>query len=749
MKRATAVLLLAGGVLLAGGLAVTRGGRAFSFAGPVAKAASGTIPGSGCRLLKHRGKNAEAKACFEKLVAARDAWSRAEGLWGLGQYRQASDVEFKSAVAAQPKNADVRVRWGRLFLERFNRADAAQLFKEALEIDENNAGAQLGLALVAAESYSSSAVEAAEAALKADPKLVEAQELLARLALEDNNAKKAVEEADKALALSPEAFDAYGVKAAVELLEDKPADQYFAKIAAINPTYGEAHALAAHIMVLNRRYHEGIALYRKALELDPSYQPARAELGVNLMRMGFDKEAKEQLERAYEAGYQSDATVNSLRLIDSYKNFETFTTPTTIVRLHKKEAELLKPYVEGELKRAIATYEKKYGVKVKDPIQVEVYPDHQDFAVRTMGMPGLGALGVTFGHVVAMDSPSGRTPGEFHWASTLWHELSHVYVLTATNHRVPRWFTEGMAVHEETAAATDWGDRLDPETIKAITDKKLLPVAELDRGFVRPKYPAQVTVSYFQAGKICDYINEKWGYAKLMAMMHDFAKLRSTPDVVRTQLGMEPEAFDKEFLAWLDTKVGPTVKGFKDWQGRMKALAGSRGKDPEEIIKEAKAAIALYPEFVERNNAYEAAAEAYQGKGDKDSARQMLEKYAAVGGRNPATLTKLANLQAEAGQTESAIRTYERLMYIYPLGEEPHRKLGELYITAGNKDGAIREFGAAVASKPPDEAGARFNLAKALLSAERKEEAKDQLLMALEIAPGFKPAQKMLLELSR
>ena len=41
-----------------------------------------------------------------------------------------------------------------------------------------------------------------------------------------------------------------------------------------------------------------------------------------------------------------------------------------------------------------------------------------------MGLPGLGALGVTFGKVVAMDSPSGRKPGDFHWASTLWHELS-------------------------------------------------------------------------------------------------------------------------------------------------------------------------------------------------------------------------------------------------------------------------------------------------------------------------------------
>ena len=50
-------------------------------------------------------------------------------------------------------------------------------------------------------------------------------------------------------------------------------------------------------------------------------------------------------------------------------------------------------------------------MKLDRPVQVEVYPDHEDFAVRTLGMPGLGALGVTFGYVVAMDSPSGRKPG--------------------------------------------------------------------------------------------------------------------------------------------------------------------------------------------------------------------------------------------------------------------------------------------------------------------------------------------------
>ena len=76
--------------------------------------------------------------------------------------------------------------------------------------------------------------------------------------------------------------------------------------------------------------------------------------------------------------------------------------------------------------------------------------------------------------------------------------MSHVYILTATNRRVPRWFTEGLAVHEETQVSPEWGDRVSPEILVAIRDKKLLPVAKLDRGFIFPDYPAQVVVSYFR-----------------------------------------------------------------------------------------------------------------------------------------------------------------------------------------------------------------------------------------------------------
>ena len=682
-------------------------------------------------------------------VAHAQTLERAEALWKQQQY-DAANSEFRALVAAHPKNPDYRVRWGRLFLERFNGAEAAKLFGEALEIQKNHAGALLGLALVAAETYDGKAIEFAQAALTTDPKLTEARVLIARLALEDSDPERAAEEADKALAISPDSLDAMAIHAAIDWLNDQPDSPWMNRVLAKNPRYGQAYALAGHFFVLNRRYVEGIAYYRKALDLQPDLWSARSELGINLMRLGFEDEARTQLENCYEHHYRDAATVNTLRLIDSYKNFVTYRTGNTILRLHKKEAELLRPYFESELKRALATYEKKYGLKLDQPVQVEVYPDHEDFAVRTMGMPGLGALGVTFGYVVAMDSPSGRKPGSFHWASTMWHELSHVYVLTATHHRVPRWFTEGMAVYEETAVSPEWGDRLDPHVIAAIKEKKLLPVAELDRGFVHPTYPTQVVISYFQAGRICGFIAKEWGYAKLLAMMHDFATNTTTAQVIEKELSMRPEEFDKKFLAELTAETKTVVERFDEWRKGIREVARlAKAGENQQVIDKSAAWRDIYPDYVEAGSLYEFRADAYLALSDSRAAIEELERYAKVGGRSPETLKKLAGLLVEASRPTDAAAVLDRLNYIDPVDEDLHRRLGDLWYDANNLDGAIREYQAVLAVTPVDPAAAHFNLAKAYRRASRPDDARDELLLALEAAPGYRPAQKMLLEMSQ
>ena len=666
---------------------------------------------------------------------------QAESFRKARRYNDANDV-FKALEKKDPKNVAVKVAWGRLMFEHWQSKDASDLFNEALELKKDCAPAYLGLALVAAESFGGNAAELARKALSIDPKLLEAQELLARLALEDNDNPKAAEEAQKALRIDANSVQAKAVLASLDWLADK-------KETAWDTHDARGYETIGHFFVMNRRYDEGIQYYRKAIALDPQLYSARSQLGINLMRMGQDDEAYRQLETCFNNDFQDSPTSNSLKLLDTFKTFETFQTGGIILKFDKKEADVLRPYFQLEMERIIAAYQKKYKLQLDGPVQIEVYPNHEDFAVRTLGLPGLGALGVTFGHTIAMDSPSGRPPGQFHWASTLWHEMSHVFTLTLTNSRVPRWFTEGLAVHEETVVSAEWGDRLAPEEIAAIKDKTLLPIAELDRGFIHPKSPLQVGVSYFQAGRICDYITDKFGWDTILAMLHDYAADQDTSTVIRKELKMEPAEFDKQFFAFVEADTKKTVDNFDDWKKRIKQVNEmSKAKNYDGVIKEGLAIRDFYPDYVEAGSVYEFLAAAYVAKDDKAAATDQLERYVHAGGRNPGSIKQLGKLLTDAGNQKEAAAILERLNYIYPLDNDQHRALGTLWLDQGNVAGAIREFGAVVAHNPIDPAEAHYQLARAFNLDHQSAKAQDELVSALEAAPTYRPAQKLLLELN-
>ena len=85
--------------------------------------------------------------------------------------------------------------------------------------------------------------------------------------------------------------------------------------------------------------------------------------------------------------------MNTLTLLDSFEHFERFDTPHFKVKLHEKEVAALRPYVTELLEKAYNTLSEKYDFKPEGPITFEMYPDHADFAVRTLGLPGIRSPG--------------------------------------------------------------------------------------------------------------------------------------------------------------------------------------------------------------------------------------------------------------------------------------------------------------------------------------------------------------------
>ncbi len=206
---------------------------------------------------------------------------------------------------------------------------------------------------------------------------------------------------------------------------------------------------------------------------------------------------------------------------------------------------------------------------------------------------------------------------------------------------------------------------------------------------------------------------------------------------------------DEAIQAWLYKEAGAIVTHFDDWRTGLKRLVDLVGRQQyDEAATEGEAVRRMYPEYVSDANAYAFLAEIRLAKSDNAGALAILADYQKFGGEDPATLKKLASLQERAGQLPEAIATLNHVNEIYPVGDEDlHRRLGELDLKQKHYPGAIREYAAIVAMRPLDKAGALYNLASAYFAARQFDQAEHQVLGALEAAPGYRPAQQLLLQI--
>jgi cellulose synthase operon protein C len=720
-----------------------------------------------CDEQAYRGARAEALACYRTLMAqSTDTRIKADAARAAGDVR-AANAFFQTALKEHAEDPAVRTRWGELFVATHQNNEAIRLFEEALEIDPKYAPAKIGLAKIAAGQYEEKTREWAVQVIDETPdQALEAHLLLARAALEDGAIDAGEKALDEALELAEDhdrsPLEIYALKASVDLLRNTADSEWTKRALALNAGYGNAYAIPAHFYVITRRYREAIALLQKAVEIEPDLYEAHAELGVNLMRENRLEEGQRHLTIAYRGDPFSAPVVNTLRLIDSFENFVVTQhaakpaadgaapNPGVILRLHKDETKVLEPYVLDLVNRTIDTYSKRYGFTLKQPVIVELYPDHDDFAVRIAGLPGIGLLGVTFGYVVAMDSPTGRADDDFHWGTTLWHEMAHVFTLEATNHLVPRWFSEGVSVFEEWSTGPLPGRHIPLPVLAAIKEDKFLAVAELDRGFIRPTYEAQVIVSYMQAGLICEYIAGRFGQEALARMLNEFRDGKDTSQAIQAALGISPGQFDENFAGYVDMQLGAVVAQLDAWQEKQGELQETvQREDWRVVAAKAAEAIELFPDYVDEGSPYIAKARAHRELGETALATSTLLEYRKRGGYEPDALIALARALGDAGRTDESLEAFEDVLMVAPLRAEVHRDFGDRLASANRPREALGEYQAFLAMNPQDLAEAHYRLAKTYVAIEDRAKGREHLLYALEIAPHYREAQQLLLEIVR
>ena len=711
-----------------------------------------------------RGRNQEAALCYANLLREESAAAvKAEASWALNNLKQANEW-FRAAMAARPDDHATKVRWGDLFAASHQDGEAMNIYREVLEADPGNAFAMLGAASVLAgrfEDAANSYIDPLVNGLTADDgATVGAWLLVARMSLESGK----YDEAEAALAAAEDLIgsngwpplEVYALRRSLDLLNNVHDGAWTGLSLAYNPHWGSIHALPAHFYVMTRRYRDAIDLYQQAIDIEPNLAAAHEEIGINLLRDNQMTRAREHLERAYQLDPFSPRAVNTLRLMDSFSDFRLIDDPprenggvAVVLRLHRDESDAIAPYAIRLVRDSIAVFTDRYGFELREPVVVEMYPDHEDFAVRTAGMPGLGILGATFGYVIAMDSPSGRPAEQFQWGTTLWHEMAHVFTLEATNHLVPRWYSEGISVFEEWRSGPNPGVRIPMSVYTAMRDDLFLPIALLDEGFVRPTYEQQVIVSYMQAGLVCDFIDRQFGEDRLRELLRAFRDGRDTESAIAAVTAMDADDFDDAFAAFVAREHGAVLDNLDRWSHTQVDIGNKlEAGEWRAVIELATGLTGIIPDYIEPDSPWLAIARAHDELGEREPALAALETFWRRGGYEPGALKRLGRWFVDAGRDDKAIDTLGSVMMVDPLDADTHGDLGDLLLDAGRAAEALAEYEIALALEPHDMATAWYRLARAEYALGNAERSQAHLLQALDVAPHFRPAQRLLLQVA-
>ena len=263
---------------------------------------------------------------------------------------------------------------------------------------------------------------------------------------------------------------------------------------------------------------------------------------------------------------------------------------------------------------------------------------------------------------------------------------------------------------------------------------------------MRPKYPGQVLVSYYQASMVAEYIEMKWGFPAIRNMLGLYKAGKNTEQVFREALNISLDGFDKEFIKWIEDKAAP-IDPAKYGKLLNEGVEALEGGDADKAIVSLKEAVEMYPEYSDDNNAWEPLAEAYLKKGNKAAATDALKKYLNYSELSFSSYVKLSELLEESGDKAGAAKSLEGAMYVRPMDLKGHAKLGSLLLDLKQYANAAREYETMIALKTPDRATAYYYLAQSYLGDGKRSEARKAVLNSLDIAPSYEPAQKLLVEI--
>jgi len=680
---------------------------------------------------------------------------------------------FQRTYAMDPPIREAYLAAGQLALDKHDFPLAADSFRAGLKKFPDDPDMNAGLAQAFETGDRVEMLKALDAALAVNSRHIPSLLLLAGHLIDAEQYDEADRKLDRVLEVNPWRPEALAYRAFLaQARHDLPAVETLrAKALKFWPANPQVDYLIGLKLAQKYLFEEGAAAQRRALAFAPGYLPASRQLAENLLRLGQDEEGW-RLAREARARDEYDVTTYNLsNLGDQMAKFRTLTNADFILRMSPLEARLYGDRALDLLGRAKAVLCRKYGVALNRPTVVEIFPDQKDFAVRTFGMPGNpGYLGVCFGSVITANSPASQLPNPANWEDVLWHEFCHVVTLNYTRNRMPRWLSEGISVYEERQADPAWGERMNLAYRDMILRKELTPLAELSGAFLRPKNSKRLQFAYYESSLVVEFLNQQFGLETLKQILTDLREGMEVNQAMATRAAPLAE-LEKRFAAFVRAQAENLAPGAdldpppaKEAEGEKATWEALHPQNYHVRLRKAR-------EFMEAKRWTEARpilqslAASYHGERRGDNPlwlEAVAERSLNDTNAEWATLGKFAEQESDfvdlsvrlvelAGQRadwSAEARYAERLLQVNPLIPLPYRALAESGVASENKDQAIAAYRCLLLLDPPDPAEIHFRLARLLRAHGGMEsEAKRHVLEALEEAPRYQEARRLLLEI--
>ncbi len=730
------------------------------------------------------GKSAAANQILEEINAlgGRRGWSYRdpENLVALGNAavlmgadpKLVLDNFFEPAKKADPKLRNAYLAAGNLALEKQDFALAGKYFTQGLKEYPEDPDLNVGMARAYAPDNRPQMVKSLEAAFAKNPRHTVGLLLLIDHLIDSEAYDQAEEKLQKIEDYNPNQPEMWAYRAVIAHLHakedvEKNARERAMKFNAMNPR-------VAHLMGLKLsqryRFQEGSALQRQAIEWEPKFLPARFQLAQDLLRLGVEAEGWSLAESVHNADPYNVGAYNLVTLKDTMAKFLTLTNDRFVLRMDGHERSIYGDDVLGLLERAHKTLTAKYHSTLEEPTTVEVFPAQKDFAIRTFGMPGgEGYLGVCFGRVITANSPASQGGRPSNWQAMLWHEFCHVVTLQKTKNRMPRWLSEGISVYEERLANPTWGQAMNPRYREMILKGEMKPIGDLSSAFMAPDSDLHLQFAYFQSFLVVEFIVQKYGQNALEKILRDLADNVLINDAIAkhtTKLGDLDKDF-KEHARVQAEALAPKL----DWSkpkflanGDLDAAWGIAHPNNYWVLDEQATDLIELKKFEEAKVPLQKIIAEYPGEtGNTAAPRKLAEIHRTLGETNEeiAVLRKIANRDAEAidvyvrlmeldaknANWKTTLENAERARAVNPLLLPPNQRQFTALQKLNRPGEAIQAGEKLLRLNPPDPTSIHFELAQLQLT-NNPAQAKTHVLQALEEAPRYRAAQKLLLKLS-